>query len=374
MQQTKQRSVLLRWFSLCPGRHILFFLSSALIGAYFLLRDNFALMTLVCEYFTRPWHRVYSRFCAMIPVSVAAVIIAALVIFVLVYIILSILRLIRFKGRLAQLYRLVFTLLTLLLVIYALFCLLWGVYYYTSDFESQSGLEGTPVSAEQLESVTSFFVDIINEYSTQVQRDESGCFAEPLEPVFERSATLYHNAEQFFPCLEGQEIEAKPFLFSKGMSYIGFTGFFFPFTGEANINVDAPACLIPSTIAHEIAHQRGVAAEDEANFVAVLSTLESGDAVYTYSGALLAYIHLSNALYDANYEAWEAVYDRLDESAKTDLRANNAYWAQFETPVSEASDAVYTGFLQSYGQELGLKSYGACVDLLVAYYEDISRQ
>lgn len=42
--------------------------------------------------------------------------------------------------------------------------------------------------------------------------------------------------------------------------------------------------------------------------------------------------------------------------------------AQFESPVSKAADSAYSGFLQSYDQELGSKSYGAVVDLLVAYY------
>ena len=36
--------------------------------------------------------------------------------------------------------------------------------------------------------------------------------------------------------------------------------------------------------------------------------------------------------------------------------------------MQEASNTVYEGFLHSYDQELGLKSYGACVDLLVNYY------
>ena len=35
---------------------------------------------------------------------------------------------------------------------------------------------------------------------------------------------------------------------------------------------------------------------------------------------------------------------------------------------SKAADSAYSGFLQSYDQELGSKSYGAVVDLLVAYY------
>ena len=53
-----------------------------------------------------------------------------------------------------------------------------------------------------------------------------------------------------------------------------------------------------------------------------------------------------------------------------DLAASREYWAQFETPVQSVSNTVYEGFLQSYDQKLGMRSYGACVDLLVNYYYD----
>jgi hypothetical protein len=253
-------------------------------------------------------------------------------------------------------------------LIYGGFCLLWGVYYQVSSFSQDSGIERQPISTEQLEAVTNYFADLANTYGQMVERDEDGVFSEPLDPIFEASSTLYENIQEEFPCLQGPSLRAKPFFFSRLMSYINFTGFFFPFTAEANINTDSPGCLVPSTIAHELAHQRGVAAEDEANFVAVLSCMAQEDPVYRYSAALLAYIHLGNALYKADNEAWKAVYSSLSEEVRADLSANNAYWDQFETPVSTVSDTVYTGFLQSYGQTQGLKTYGACVDLLVGYY------
>ena len=157
-------------------------------------------------------------------------------------------------------------------------------------------------------------------------------------------------------------------LFSRVMSLLDFTGFFFPLTAEANVNMDFPSSLLPSTVAHELAHQRGVAKEQEANFVAVLACLDYGDPAYVYSAALLAYTHLGNALYNADREAWEKVYRSLDRQVLLDLAANHAYWQQFETPVQKASITVYEGFLQSYDQNMGLKSYGACVDLLVNDY------
>ena len=370
MEETnvKLKSPVLRWFLLCPARHIMSLLGLLVIGVYFALRSRRSVMQALSDHLVRPWHRAMSRLCSHVPFSVAELLIAIAVICAMVYIIILIVQLIRQPGRLLRLYRFLLTSLAAFAVIYGGFCLLWGAYYYSADFEDQSGIRGAPASVEQLEAVTRWFTDQLNRYDAQITRADDASFAEPMDAVFARSPSLYAAVENDFPCLEGDALRAKPVFFSRVMSYINFTGFFFPFTGEANINVDSPACLIPSTIAHELAHQRGVAEEDEANFAAVLASLESGDPVYCYSACLLAYIHLGNALYDADRGAWLENYQRLAAGPKHDLDENNRYWAQFETPVSTVSDQVYTGFLQSYGQSLGLKTYGKCVDLLIAYY------
>jgi hypothetical protein len=158
------------------------------------------------------------------------------------------------------------------------------------------------------------------------------------------------------------------------MSYVDFTGFFFPFTAEANVNMETPSAYFASTVAHELAHQRGVAREQEANFAAVLASLAYGDPDYVYSAAILAYTHLGNALYGADREAWETIFESLSEDVLRDILSRREYWAQFDTPVQTASNTVYEGFLHSYDQTLGLKSYGACVDLLVAYYETEAKE
>jgi len=360
------------WFRLCPIRHVICLSGLSVIAAYFALRSNSAIMNAVSTKLVRPWHRFFSGIFDPPPFSAAEALIVAAVLFGIVYIIFSVVNIIRKPGRLVAIYRLLLSCLTAFSLIYGGFCLLWGAYYYSPDFEDQSGLHAQAISVEQLETVTRYFTDLVNEYSPLVSRDESGLFAEDRDEIFQRAPQLYAQAEEVFPCLAGEERCPKPFFFSRIMSYINFTGFFFPFTGEANINIDSPACLMPSTIAHELAHQRGVAAEDEANFVAVMACMENGDPVYCYSAALMAYIYLGNALHKADYDAWAENYERLAPEVRLDLQSNNAYWEQFETPVSQVSDTVYTGFLQSYGQELGLQTYGACVDLLVAYYYDIA--
>ena len=61
-------------------------------------------------------------------------------------------------------------------------------------------------------------------------------------------------------------------------------------------------------------------------------------------------------------------YQPLPAGAAADFADNNAYWAGWEGPVRTVGESVYDSFLRSYGQDLGMQSYGACVDLLVEHF------
>ncbi len=355
-------------FLLCPATHIVFLVSVIIIAFYFLLRGNETIMETVCRGFVRPYHRLIGTLCSYVPFSIAELIYAILIVWALSYIISAVYLIIKRDAKLARIYKTIVTLLTAACVFYAGFCLLWGVYYTSASFADENGIQTREYSVEELKTVTEYFASIANEYSDSVDRSDRGEFAVSLDEIFDAAPTLYKNLSEEFSSLEWSEMRAKPFLTSKLLSLINFTGFFFPFTAEANINIDSPACLIPSTIAHELAHQRGVAAEDEANFVGILACMKSGNVTYTYSASLLAYIHLGNALYKADNAAWREVYYSLNDTVRYDLKSNNEYWDKFETKIREASDSVYSGFLESYGETRGLQSYGACIDLLIAYY------
>lgn len=355
-------------FRLCPARHVLLLLSALVILLHLLTRGDHARMAALSESFVRPAHRTLSMLSARVPFSVAELVIGLLSAAAVVYIIFTILRLIRGGERGKRVYVFFVTVAAAVLVIYAGFCLLWGVYYYGDDFAAQSGLEAGEISAEELAAVTEYFARLANDYAPGVPRDENGVCATDRARVLEYSPQLYRKTVEQFPCLVGPEIRAKGVFFSRILSYTDFTGFFSPFTGEANVNMDFPPALFAATVGHELAHQRGVAKEQEANFVSVLACLNDGDPDYCYSACLLAYTHLGNALYTADRQSWERIYESLSEEVLRDFAANRAYWRQFDTPVQTVSNTVYEGFLHSYDQVLGLRSYGACVDLLVHYY------
>ncbi len=364
---TKKRG-LAAIFALCPKRHVLLLISAGLIALHLLTRKNRDLMAFLSEKAVRPLHRALGMLNARVPFSVAELLLGLFAAAVLLYGILQIIALIRKGERAARLYRTLVTLLAAGLSVYAMFCMLWGVYYYADDFAEKSGFENGAISTEQLESVTRYFVRLADTYAAEVPRDENGLCCSDRAAILRRSPEVFAQTEKKYPCLAGPPLAAKGIACSRVMSYLDFSGFFFPFTAEANVNTDMPVCDLAATVAHELSHQRGVAKEQEANFTAVLACLDCGDPEYAYSACLLACTHLGNALARADRPAWEEILGGLSEDVLRDLASRRAYWAQFETPVQAASNTVYEGFLHSYDQTLGLKSYGACVDLLVNYY------
>lgn len=360
-------------FALCPAAHGFFLLGAGFLALFFALRHRKPLMQAVSLRFVQPLHRVLARLTAKLPFSLAEWLYAAVIGGTLFYIGFELVQLIRRPERGKRFYRLFMRLAALVVGVYALFCLLWGVYYYGDDFIARSGLHSGEISAEDLEIVTLYFADLVNTYADMVPRDAAGLCRTDRQAVLARSPRIFRAAVQDFPCLAGPEVSAKGMFFSRIMSIIDFTGFFCPFTAEANVNMDFPEALFAATVAHELSHQRGVAKEQEANFVAVLAALESGDADYCYSACLLAYIHLSNALAGADPAAAAMIGAGLRDGVKADLWESSRYWAQFETPVQTVTNTVYESFLQSYEQTLGMRSYGACVDLLVNFYCDEAR-
>ena len=248
---------------------------------------------------------------------------------------------------------------------YAGVCALWGTQYYGTGFAAKAGMQAPEISVEQLAAVTDYFAVRVNETADAVPRDENGLFAVDKTEILQTCTGLYTPLLDRWPFLDGPERHPKPAVYSKLMSAWGFTGYLCPLVGESTLNVDCPAVFLPVTVAHELAHQRGVAAEQEANFVGVMAATTGGDAVYQYSGWLFGYLHLSNALYSADPQLATESYATLCAEAQTDMADNNAYWKRWEGPVRETGEKVYTAFLQGYGQELGMRSYGACVDLLV---------
>ena len=342
--------------------------AAALIGAFFALRRSRAVMNAVNDAALKV-KRALAAACSPVRFSVGEALIVLAVAAALVFIICAVIAVIKNRGsRLKTLARRALLAADVVLTVFVIINFTLGASYYADGFSEREGITPRGATVAELRDLTEEFTYILNDKAGGVPRGEDGQMLMSADEIIDRAAGVYAEAEKEFPSLAGPERRAKKITFSRIMSLLGYTGVYMPYTGEANVNVDFPAAYLPDTVAHELAHQRGVASEDEANFAAIVAGLTCGDPVYEYSAALSAWSELGIALCGYDREAYFELYATLDPGVQADIVASNEYWAQFQGPVREASDRVYDAFLKSYGESNGIKTYNMVVGLLLAYY------
>lgn len=367
--QTANRSALSRRITANLRRHkialCLLALALAGLGLFWAARSNRAWMDAWLAHVSMPFKRAVSAAVDPLPFSACEAAATIAILAALVLLVRAVVLAVRGVHNRLGTWLLHFG--TFVLWIYLLVCAFWGTQYYGATFAQQAGMKAPPMTMDQLEAVTATFTARVNE-TAAVPRDENGLFAVEPGAILDASDGIYDAITAEYPFLAGPQRRPKPAFHSRLMSAFGFTGYLCPLFGESTLNVDSPAVFLPVTIAHEFAHQRGVAAEQEANFCGIYAAVTCGDPVYAYSGWLYGYLHLYNALYSADPQRAAGVMATLCDGARRDLAANNAYWTAWQGPAEQVGTAVYEGFLQSYDQDLGMRSYGACVGLLVEKY------
>lgn len=313
-----------------------------------------------------------SRVTGLLPFSLAEIIIIALPVSLITYIIIKIRKIVKLPGsRREHAAKLVATLFCAASVIGFGFTFLCGLNYHRESFKLASGLSVRDSSAEELASLCAELIKKTNLYASRVERGEDKAMISGFGNYYEVASfasRAYAAAAGEYPILGGYTPRAKPVFFSRAMSMADLVGVYFPFTFEANVNIDVPAYEIPSSMMHELAHYKGFMREDEANFIAYRTCLLVGNNDFAYSGLMLALVHSTNALYSADRDAYWELTQYLDSGVRADFEANTAYWKQFEGPVADFSEKVNDVYLKTNRQPAGVKSYGRMVDLLLAQY------
>jgi len=361
-----------------------------LTGLFYALRGFPVAMDWAAIRFSAPIRSFLGLLSSIYPFSMMEILCVAAVIFLIYYIVRTVSATSRRRGKMKILLKRLLPIVVAAVYVWGLFCWLWNSGYHAPGFAEKNGFSGNGVSVSDLRSVTRLFAKKANDLAGRVQRDDDGRYIEDRREMLAASTGIYENIASEYPCLEGRVFEPKTMMFSWLMSRTGYSGVYFALTGEANVNNLAPAFLFPATISHELAHQSGVFAEDEANFVGIAACVTSGNVVYEYSGYLSGLIYLMSALMSADIDAYYEIGAGLSEEVSRDWQANYDYWQsqkKVETgigfldriltsvtvTVSDAVDVVYDGYLRAQKQELGIRSYGACVDLLVEHFRSDAR-
>ena len=255
-------------------------------------------------------------------------------------------------------------------VIYFSFVLVWGLNYSRQPFSVIGRLEVRPASVNELAEMCEELIKTTNQLRTRIREDQAGVMilADSKHESLKRAFKGFEYASAAYPELGGSFGRPKPVFLSELMCYTGITGIYFPFTAEANVNMSNTASMLPATTCHEMAHQRGFAREDEANFIAYLTCKVHPDADYQYSGHLLALIHSMNALRSYDADRARSLGTKYSEGVRRDLRDIDLFWQKYEGPVEKISTSINNAYLKANMQNDGVYSYDRMVDLLLAEY------
>ncbi|KAA9345874.1 DUF3810 domain-containing protein [Adhaeribacter soli] len=260
--------------------------------------------------------------------------------------------------------------LTIISGFYFLFNFMWGLNYYRRPVHEIVKLDTKDFTRTELAEMSARLIEMANESRRQLTSDSLIHFSYPLshEQILAKAPLGYDPLAQKYPELLYERPSVKSALAPEIMSYLGIAGIYFPFTGEAYVNMDPPPYLLPETVSHEMAHQIGIASESEANFVAFLACQLHPEPAFRYAGSLLGVRYTLNRLYQEDSSAYYRHREMLSPGVICDLEATRNYWNSFDNPIEIAGRYIHDKFLKANSQTDGVQSYSKVVDLLMGEF------
>jgi len=317
-----------------------------------------------------PWiRRLIAAVTRIVPFSIAEFLLYGIVLSIALLLIIRLIQLFFVQNGFARLMRSLASILLAGGIILNLFYLKWGFNYFREPLAQRMELTITSRSVDELEAFVRKTANQARELRATLHENADGVF-EPEEKrgtLFLSLRDAYATLHDEIPVIPGNPTRAKQIFWSKGLSWQGISGIYIGLTAEPNVNVDQPPLLLYQAAAHEMAHQTGIASENEAELVGYLATQHSSDPAIRYSGLAYALVVAGNALFDADSTRYLAVTDTYGDAIWRDFSAYNAYWKSFSGEIRESADLRNDAYLKHNSQPSGIKSYGEAVDLLLAY-------
>lgn len=258
--------------------------------------------------------------------------------------------------------------------VYLLFSLCWGLLYVRPSLGTRWQLKPVAYQKEDIRRLTLSLLD-----STRKYRQKLGTEAvwrpcrDSLVP-WTLSAYAPLALAQRTPALD--QTSLKPSLFGALGDWVGYTGYFNPFTGEGQYRADLPFVLQPFVSLHETAHQLGYAPEDEASWVAYTAALNHPSDRVRYSAhlELLGYALAEEFLLygqEGSFAAFDSIAKenkaRMDPGVRADRKRIRDFFLSRQNQVSPAMNALYDQYLKLNRQEKGLRSYHAVLSWALAH-------
>ena len=252
-----------------------------------------------------------------------------------------------------------------LLGLYIVFNMFWALNYHRPGIAYQLKISPAEYDTAALKALTNDLILQVNNCRLALGNGMPQHITN--KQIFSGAAAAYAIVEKQHTFLHYAMPSVKASLFSNLGNYLGYLGYYNPFTGEAQVNVQSPRFLLPYVTCHEIAHQLGYASESEANFVGYLAAKSSTDKRFNYAVYFDLFNYANGELYYRDSLAARANYKRLDTLVKLDVIAYRKYLRAYRNPVEPIIKIFYSNYLKANNQPKGIDSYNEVVAWLIAY-------
>lgn len=321
------------------------------------------------EYFSKGLYRYYSYITSVIycwiPISIAEILLVGGVVFLLITMVRSLWNSC-IQRKLLPIIQYLINMLVITSIIYFWFLISCGLNYYRMDFAWYYGEQMREYTVMELKNMCISYIVQAGEIRELLKEED---FQLTNYEMSKKSVIAFHQLAKTYPILYPLNGIPKSIQLSALMSHTKITGFYFPFTMEANVNVDIPTYQIPFVMLHEQAHQRGFMQEDEANFIAFLAGKDSEDLLIRYSAYMSAANYGLNSLYKVDQVAYREAYVYFTSLQLIERKESYDYWTRFnDQVVSQVATTMNDNYLKANGQMDGVASYGRVTDLLLLDY------
>lgn len=247
-----------------------------------------------------------------------------------------------------------------------MFYLLWGLNYFRPSAAARLGLRDSTLTVEDLKTVTNQLIDSAN---TSRSRLLSSDFKQGNDTIYRHAVNAVKQLGGTSANYHTYSPRIKPSLLTFMTNYIGTSGYYNPFTTEAQLNYQMPVYTRPFVACHEMAHQMGYGPEDEANFVGYLAASRSADKLLQYSAYYQGLQECMYSLRAKDSVTYKAYKKKISPLVLADYKAERLYWLSYINKLNAISSVFYDNFLKANNQPEGMRRYNRMVALLMAKYK-----
>jgi hypothetical protein len=259
------------------------------------------------------------------------------------------------------------------LYVYVFFNLMWGLNYNRIGIARQLQLDVRTYSVQDLDTLTNLLQQKANFYARFVSSAQRDSFNRKKQ-LFASAYKAYQAAEGEFPFLQYKHQSVKPSLFSYLGNYLGFQGYYNPFSGEGQVNTTVPRFMEPFVTTHEIAHQLGYAKENEANFAGFLACRSFENNAFRYSAYYDMYNYAIVEIFSRDTALAKLIQSKAHPQVKKDQAEFREFYRRYNNPIEDLVMWGYGHFLKANNQPAGKRSYNEVVAWLIAYYKRFGKE